>query len=160
MKTTINKEQKVTRLTRRGMKELKKSISQLETDRKKAFQSLREIEKNFNHEARLLRIEKLSEIENIESELDEKKQVLTTVKLLPSRRNHLQIAIGSVVDLIDRHGHLFRYKIVESIEADPSDGKISNVSPIGRMLIGKSVQEFIEWTNGKYSATLRIANIY
>ncbi|MGE5327794.1 MAG: GreA/GreB family elongation factor [Thiobacillus sp.] len=159
MKTTIN-ENKVTKLTRKGMKELKKSISQLENDRKKAFSELKDIDRTFGHEGRLTRMEKLSEIESIESEINDLKIILANAKLLPSRRNNLHIAIGSVVDLIDPQGHLFRYKIVESVEANPSDGRISNISPIGRILIGKTVKDLIEWTNGKHSTRLRVANIY
>ena len=86
---------------------------------------------------RLSRIEALADLDIIESKLDDKKMILSTSKLLPTKRTHFQVAIGSVVDLIDRRGHFFRFKIVNSVEADPSDGRISTLSPLGQNLLGK-----------------------
>ena len=81
--------------------------------------------------------------------IDDKKLVLSTSKLLPKKRSQIRVAIGSVVDLIDRHGHFFRFKLVDSVEADPSDGRISTLSPLGKNLIGKSIKDTVEWGNGK-----------
>ena len=85
---------------------------------------------------------------NPPSDLEDKRLILSNSKLIPSKRTHLQVAIGSVVDLIDKSGHLFRYKIVDSIEANPSDGRISTLSPIGQSLLGRNVKDVIEWGKG------------
>ncbi len=135
-------------LSKKGMKELKKKIAQLSHDRSRTLQTLRELDKSFGHEERLERIEKLSVLEGIESELADKKMILENAQILPTERTRLQVAIGSVVDLIDKHGHLFRYTIVDSIEADPSDGRISTLSPLGKNLIGKTVTETVKWGSG------------
>ena len=144
MKTTINKE-KIIMLTKKGMKQLKKDISQLESDKQKTLKEIKELDKTLVRDERLSRIEKISDLEIIESELEEKRTILSNSKLLPNKKNHLRVALGSVVELIDRRGKMFRFKIVESIEADPSDGKISYVSPIGQSLIGRTVADIIEW---------------
>ena len=157
MKTTII--EKTVQLSKKGMKELKKGILQLEHDKNKVVQSLRELDKTFKHEERMERIEKLSYLESIESELSEKKATLTSAKLLPSRRTKLQVAIGSVVDLIDKYGHLFRYKIVDSTEANPSDGRISTISPLGRMLIGHTVRDIIVLHTGKKTNYFQLLQI-
>ena len=44
----------------------------------------------------------------------------------------------------DQDGTNFQYSITGSAEADPSQGKISNVSPIGKSLLGKRVGEVTE----------------
>jgi len=147
MNTTIT--EKTILLSKKGMKELKKAVIQLEHDRQKTLQQLRELDKTLGHDERLERIEKLAALESIETELDDKKLVLTSAKLLPAKRTRLQVAIGSVVDLIDKHGHLFRYTIVDSIEANPSDGRISTASPLGQSLIGRTVRDIVEWRSGK-----------
>lgn len=157
MNTTIT--DKTILLSKKGMKELKKSIIQLEHDRQKTLQSLRELDKTLGRDERLSRIEKLSNLEGIEAELDDKNIVLSSAKLLPAKRNRLQVAIGSVVDLIDRHGHLFRYTIVDSIEANPSDGRISTASPLGQSLIGRTVRDIVEWRNGKYFNQFQLVRI-
>ena len=157
MNTTIT--EKTILLSKKGMKELKKTIIQLEHDRQKTLQSLRELDKSLGHDERLERIEYLANLESIELELDEKKHTLASSKLLPTNRTRLQVAIGSVVDLIDKHGHLFRYTIVDSIEADPSDGRISTQSPLGQSLIGRTVKDIIEWKNGKHFNQFQLVRI-
>ena len=157
MNTTIT--DRTILLSKKGIKELKKSIQQLDHDRKKAMQSLREIDKSFGRDERLNRIDKLSILEGIESELADKRLALKNARLLPAKRTRLQVAIGSVVDLIDKSGHLFRYTIVDSIEANPSDGRISTDSPLGQSLIGRTVRDIIEWRNGKYFNQFQLVRI-
>lgn len=71
----------------------------------------------------------------------------------------MKVAIGSVVDLIDQKGHLVRYTLVESIEANPSDGRISAASPLGQTLLGKTVKDIVEWGNGLNHNSLRLVKI-
>ena len=54
------------------------------------------------------------------------------------------VEVGSTIGVKDQEGRSFRYTIVGSAEADPSQGKISNVSPIGQGLLGKRVGEVAE----------------
>lgn len=135
-------------LSKKGMKELKKSIIQLEHDRQKTLQALRELDKTASRDTHLNRMDKLSIIEGLETDLVEKKQILLSAKLIPTRHSRLQVTIGSVVELIDRYGKMFHYTIVDSVEANPSDGRISTQSPLGQSLIGKTIHDIIEWTNG------------
>lgn len=157
MKTTIT-DRKIL-LSKRGIKELKKSIIQLEQDKQKALSELRDIEKTFGHDERLERIEKLALLDGIEAELDDKKFTLANAKQLPSKRERLKVAIGSVVDLIDMRGHLFRFTIVESIEANPSDGRISIVSPLGKSLLGRTVKDIVKWGTGKHTNQFQLVRI-
>jgi transcription elongation factor GreA len=158
MNTTIS-EDKITLLSRKGVKELKKEISQLESDKKKVLKSLHELEKTFGHDERLSRIETLAELEIIESKLEDKKLILSTSKVMPRKRTQLRVAIGSVVDLIDRHGHFFRFTLVNSIEANPSDGRISTLSPLGQSLIGKSVEDTVTWRTGRNTNHYKLLRI-
>lgn len=157
MNTTLK--EKTLLLSKKGMKELKKSIANLEHDLQKARQTLRELEKTTGHDERFDRIEKLAILEGIEAELNDKKLILSTAKLLPSKRARLQVAIGSVVDLIDQQGRLFRYTIVDSIEANPSDGRISIASPLGQSLLGKTARDFVEWSTGMRANRLQLIRI-
>jgi len=158
MNTTISTD-KITFLSKKGMKDLKKSINQLENDRQKVLQILRELDKTLGRDERLSRIETLAELDIIESKIDDKRLILSTAKLLPKKRTHLQVVIGSVVDLIDKRGHFFRFKIVDSVEADPSDGRISTLSPLGKNLIGKTVKTTVKWGSGKYANRYQLVRI-
>lgn len=157
MESTINTSRRI--VSKRGMQELKKSISRLEHDIKMTRLSLRELDKNSSHDELLIRVERLATLEILEESLDSKRQILASAVLLPSKRARLQVAIGSIVDLIDQQGRLFRYTIVDSFEANPSDGRISIASPLGKNLIGKTVQDIIEWGNGIKNNQLQLVRI-
>lgn len=51
------------------------------------------------------------------------------------------IEVGATVTVQNQDGQTFQYTITGSAEADPSQGKISNVSPIGHSLLGKRVND-------------------
>lgn len=135
-------------LSKKGFKELKKTISRLSKDADRIRHELRELDKTDSHEERFARNDKLSQLDIIENELSEKLEVQRSAKMLPRKRDALKVALGSVVELIDVHGRIFRYTLVDSIEANPSDGRISIYSPLGQNLVGKTIRETIEWTSG------------
>jgi transcription elongation factor GreA len=146
-------------LSKKGMKELKKDISRLERDRQDCLNELRDLDKTDGHDQRLARIEKLAHIDTIESALADKQMVMDHAKLFPRKRDALKVAIGSVVDLIDTSGRLVRYTIVDTVEANPSDGRISIKSPLGQHLLGKQIQDMIEWTNGLRTTRFQLVGI-
>jgi transcription elongation factor GreA len=54
------------------------------------------------------------------------------------------VEVGAIVTVENQDGKNYEYTITGSAEADPSQGKISNVSPIGKALLGKRVGEISE----------------
>ena len=54
------------------------------------------------------------------------------------------VKLGSKVTVRNQDGEEEHYSIVGSVEADPSDGKISNESPVGSALLGKKVGDKVE----------------
>lgn len=147
-------------LSKKGMKDLKKSISKLERSITAAQTELRELEYGTSHEDRFERIGKLSQIESLESELAEKRHQLANAKILSRKRDALKVVLGSVVDLIDTNGRIVQYTLVESIEANPSDGRISVNSPLGQSLIGRKVREIIEWGTESRINQMRLVSIH
>lgn len=137
---------KIIYLTKRGMKDLKKQIDRLERDRNNTIAHLRDIDKTEGHDERLARSEQLAALEIIDSEMSDKKLALATAKPLPRKRDALKVAIGSVVELLDTNGRIFRYTLVDSLEADPSTGRISTMSPLGQNLLGKQLRDVVEWS--------------
>ena len=146
-------------LSKQGMKDLKKTIASLEHDRQELIKNLRELDKTDGHDERLERNEKLLQLETIEADLAEQTDILQHAKLFPRKRDALRVAMGSVVDLIDTSGRLVRYTLVDSIEANPSDGRISIKSPLGQNLLGKQIQDVVEWTAGLRTNKVRLVAI-
>ncbi len=132
-------------LSKKGMKELKKTVARLERERQAAINRLRELDKTDNHEQRLERMDRLAELDTVEAQLADKQLQLSHAKLFPRKRDALKVALGSVVELIDTQGRLFSYQLVDSIEANPSDGRISANSPLGQSLLGKTIKDTIRW---------------
>ena len=57
------------------------------------------------------------------------------------------VSLGTNVKL-DLGGRKMEYTVVGATEADPTKGKISNESPIGKVIMGLKVGESVEF-NGK-----------
>ena len=54
------------------------------------------------------------------------------------------VEVGATVTVKNPNGKTSKYTITGSAETDPSQGKISNVSPMGKSLLGKKVGENTE----------------
>lgn len=146
-------------LSKKGMKELKKAVSKLERRQRQIISELRELDKTDGHDQRLARIEKLAELETVESQLADKQLYLSNAQLFPRKRDAIRVAIGSVVELIDTNGRIIRYQLVDSIEANPSDGRISASSPLGQTLIGRTIKETVNWGSKLGSMQLTLVRI-
>jgi transcription elongation factor GreB len=59
----------------------------------------------------------------------------------PSQHKGERVTFGCIVTVEDEAGKELRYQIVGVDESDPKEGRISYSSPIGKALIGKSVDD-------------------
>ena len=68
-------------------------------------------------------------------------QIIQDAVLIDEEKAHhaSQVQIGSTVSITSAEGKKQEFTIVGSTEADPKEGRISNESPVGRALLGKSV---------------------
>lgn len=66
---------------------------------------------------------------------------------------------GSRVTVVNSKGLKSRYVIVGSAEADPLQGKISNVSPIGKALLGKRVGATVKAQTPAGEVQLKVVKI-
>ncbi|NLB41917.1 MAG: transcription elongation factor GreA [Clostridiales bacterium] len=70
------------------------------------------------------------------------------------------VSVGSTVKLLDvEFDDTFEYTIVGSAEADPSKNKISNESPVGSSLIGKSIDDEVEIAGPDGVVTFKVLEI-
>jgi len=76
----------------------------------------------------------------LEARLSELENILKNARLIkpPSKEKARFINLGATV-LVDVEGDKDEFKIVGTLEANPSLGKISNESPVGRALLGHRV---------------------
>jgi len=71
----------------------------------------------------------------LEGKIIELEQLLAKAKLIDRGRTD-EVSLGSVVHLETAEGRQYHYTIVGAFEANPSLGRISNESPVGRGLLG------------------------
>ncbi len=100
--------------------------------------------------------------------LELEKIIKESALIRPSRNKQKQVKIGSIVEvkLIDRVSSvkgLFAkrqtFTIIGSHEAEPSQGKISNESPLGQAFFGHQVGDIIEVETPKKKVKYKIVKI-
>lgn len=70
-------------------------------------------------------------------------ETLREAQVLDHNCFHAEVEVGSIVTLARDDGRTCRYTIVNSLEASPGDGKISDESPIGRAIVGHKCGETV-----------------
>ena len=74
----------------------------------------------------------------LESRIAEVSQILAHATIIKSPRKNDKVSLGCKVELRDKEtGGVHEYQIVGSAEADPTQDKISNESPVGQAILGK-----------------------
>jgi len=82
---------------------------------------------------------------NVEARIAKLEQMVKNAKVIKTGKQKGVVSIGSKVTIKDlEFDETMEYIIVGSAEADPFKGKISNVSPLGKALLGKKIGEIIE----------------
>ncbi len=94
----------------------------------------------------------------IEGRISELEHILRNVVIIEAPKKKTKISIGSTVHLEIEEGKQI-YTIVGSTEANPTEGKISNESPIGKALMGKSKGEEITLEVPSGEMVFKIAHI-
>ena len=69
------------------------------------------------------------------------------------------VGLGSCVK-VERNGAEVEYKIVGSNEADPFDNKISDMSPVGRALVGAKKGDVVTVDVPSGSVSLKVLDVY
>jgi transcription elongation factor GreA len=100
-----------------------------------------------------------SEQDTNENRISEVEHILKNVDKINTPKSSDKVKIGSSVKLKGRGGKNLEFKIVGTVEADPSSGKISDESPIGLVLLNKKVGEEVEISTPVETAKYVIAEL-
>lgn len=84
------------------------------------------------------------DMEMLESKLQEMEKILKNYEIIqPPKNGGGVVYLGSKVFLKDNSGKKIDFTIVGTLEANPFEGKISNESPVGKLLLGKKTGETV-----------------
>ena len=129
---------KDTVLTAEGQTKLEEELRYLETVRR------REVGERIKEAKEFGDISENSEYDDakneqawVEGRIAEVNLILANATIIESPPNSTKVTLGSKVDLKDSEtGKIHSYQIVGSAEADPTQAKISNESPVGQAIMG------------------------
>lgn len=131
---------KLFRLTQAGVEELKTELTNLIgqrsplADRIRQARELGDLSENAEYQTAR------EEQDRLETRIGELEHVLQNAQLIKKTKSDGKVRLGSTVHL-KATGKPSQFQIVGTMEADPTNGKISDESPIGKALLGKKVGE-------------------
>ena len=135
-------------LTKEGIERIKKEYEDLR--RAKTLKTEGEIPKILHSED--LNPEYLSlqeDLDFLDFRLAELKNILENFELIktPAKDQRDTVGLGATVTLREPDGQINEFMIVDSLEANPNEGKISSQSPVGKAIIGKKIGEEVMITS-------------
>ena len=133
-------------LTREGMEKLQAELTQLRTVRRREvadrIQQSRErggTVSNAEYE------EAINERTFVEGRIQALDDMISNAVIIEEEQGQRDsVDVGATVTVRNQQDKPTTYTITGSAEADPAQGRISNVSPIGKSLLGKKVGETTE----------------
>ncbi len=134
-------------LTREGLEKIKKEYRDLCREREELINSgvpptiqSEEVNPEF--------ISFKEEIDLIDEKIEYLRNIIDNAEIIrkPIKSRRKFVSLGSVV-LVEYNGKVFNFKIVDTLESDPSNGKISIESPVGKALLGHEVGDIILVSN-------------
>ena len=133
-------------LTREGYAEMETDLAMLKDKRHQVIDEMRRAaaDKDFRENAPLDAAREQRGF--LEGRIRELEETLKSAIIIDGKQNStLKAGIGDSLVLIDlASGGELRYIIVDPREVDPTQGKISIASPIGKALIGRGEEEIVE----------------
>lgn len=145
-------------LTQDGVKELQAELEALKAKRieiAEAIKSARELgDLSENAEYQAAREDQ----ERNDNRLAEVERILGNSQLIRKSGSGSKVGLGSVVKLKGDKGAK-EFQVVGTVEADPLEGKISDESPIGRILMGKQVGDLVEIATPNETNSYKVAEI-
>ena len=149
-------------LTQEGLEELKAELLQLKKgklpkiiDRVSSARDQGDLSENADYHS-------AKEEQNfIETRISEIEDVLANSTIVKNTKSQTQVGIGSKVEvnLKGKTNKTLTFEIVGEFEADPEEGRVSSVSPLGKALLGKKKGEEVKVTAPAGATEYIIKNI-
>ena len=137
-------------LTRQGYAELEAELAALKSKRPQLIEEMRlaAADKDFRENAPLAAArEQRGHLEGKIRELEETLKTATIIDEDEEKKSDLKINIGDRFILRDlTSGEDLHYRLVNPREVDPTKGKISGASPLGKALVNRGEKETVEVT--------------
>ena len=150
---------KLFHLTKQGVDELQAELKELSSqrtdiaDRIKTAREFGDLGENMEYTAAM------QDKERNENRIIEIEHILKNVQVIAAPKGDSKVVLGSTIKLKSEGGKTKEFQVVGTVEADPLNGKISDESPIGKALLGKSMGDTVEIKTPAETATYKIVEI-
>lgn len=146
-------------LSKEGLEKLKSHLHELKTSKRKEIAQRLEHAKTLGDLSENAEYQEAKEEQSlVESEIVELEEKLRDAILITKDHSTDKVVVGSTVRVQSERGEE-TYTIVGSEEASPSEGKISNESPIGKAFLGRGRGDELEIKTPGGTAKYRILEI-
>jgi transcription elongation factor GreB len=98
-------------------------------------------------------------VRRIESAIQKLQRTIEAVIVADPPMDREKVAFGASVRIRDQHGEEETYQIVGTDEADPSQGRISSISPLARAVMNKKAGEEVRFKSPVGDQELTILNV-
>jgi transcription elongation factor GreA len=135
-------------LTKKGLEKIKKEYEELKALRMKKIKEKRpEILHSEDSNPEYFSFQE--DLSLMDAKMAEMKNIIDhAVVIKPPPKEKQNIAqLGALVTLEEKDGGINEYMIVSSLEANPNEGKISNLSPVGKAILGRKIGEEVVITS-------------
>lgn len=135
-------------LTKEGLESLKKEYEELKALRLRKIREKRpEILHSEDSNPDYFAFQE--DMDFLESKVTELKKILSRVKVIktPPKEKQNIVNLGATVTLEESDGKINEFMVVSTLEANPNEGKISSISPVGKTLLGKKIGEEVVITS-------------
>jgi len=151
-------------LTKEALEKLKAELNNLKAERKEVIARIKTA-KGYGDLSENAEYEEAREAQGIiETKIVELEEILRNASIIQVTNHTTKIVVlGSMVDLVlvDKPKSDIRtVQVVTSIEAAPENGKISQDSPLGRVLLNKKVGDIVIVQTPKKDIKYQIVKIY
>ncbi len=122
-------------VTQEGLDKLKRELEQTRSGRSVATDRLREAFQPGDIEDNPEAEQAKEDLNRIDDRIYELEEMIGRAQLIGHSSGSVA-APGSTLEVLDEEGEVVTYLLVGAIEADPTEGRISVESPVGRALLG------------------------
>jgi len=146
-------------LTQEGLKHLKDEYQDLVSVQRPAVTKRIQRAREFGDLAENSEYDAAKEEQSlIEARISQLEEVLPKAQVIHKPQTSDFVVIGSSV-IVEMNDEIHEFSIVGSMEADPSEKKISNESPVGKALLGLKSGESIEVAFGPVKSKIKVLEI-
>lgn len=148
-----------TKLTNQGFLKLKESLKTLKNKQELLVTRIEEVAQPDESGEDNLAIQLKEELEIVNARIDEIKKALESVEIIGEGSNIDSVQLGTKVTMELSGKKQVEFNIVDELETDPSKNNISDKSPLGLALLGKKVNQTVDFQAPIGKLTYKIVNI-